>query len=235
MAPIRRNRNGPAQLPHPVRLQAKMADPVTSPNGGPFTLILENQSRAVSSHTDVRVHKKIKRLHGTHHKLDFAEESGGAVMLGKPVLQHASDEKSSLQNQQMEDKHRDSEPDRNNMSPAGKVRVLIKTVELTHRILIMRNCMSLELMQFLSSGKEKKKNVMSKVIRSIYAQHPTYFLAYSVGRFFVELQNGVHEDLYQAVMQFLSTQMSSPKVHCRNAYRGTPHGNPHGQNRSFIS
>lgn len=143
MAPIRRNRNGPAQLPHPVRLQAKMADPVTSPNGGPFTLILENQSRAVSSHTDVRVHKKINQLHGTHHKLDFAEESGGAVMLGKPVLQHASDEKSSLQNHQMEDKHRD-----NNMSPAGKVRVLIKTIEVAHRILIMRNCVSLELMQF---------------------------------------------------------------------------------------
>jgi len=58
----------------------------------------------------------------------------------------------------------------------------------------------------------KEKNVMSKVIRSIYAQHPTYFLAYSVGRFFVdELQTGVHADLYQAVMQFLSTQMSSLK------------------------
>lgn len=52
---------------------------------------------------------------------------------------------------------------------------------------------------------------MSKVIRSIYAQHPTYVLAYSVGIFFVELQNGVHEDLYQAVMQFLFTQMSSLK------------------------
>lgn len=129
-----------------------MADPVTSPNGsGPSTLILENQSRTVSSHTDVRVHEEINQLHGTHHKLDFAEESGGAVMLEKPVLQHASDETRSLQNHQMEDnldKDRDSEPDRNNMSPAGKVRVLIKTIGSSHRILIMRNCMSLELMRF---------------------------------------------------------------------------------------
>lgn len=134
-----------------------MADPVTSPNGsGPSTLILENQSRTVSSHTDVRVHEEINQLHGTHHKLDFAEESGGAVMLEKPVLQHASDETRSLQNHQMEDKDRDSEPDRNNMSPAGKVRVLIKTIGSTHRILIMRNCMSLELMRFQDLGRKRK-------------------------------------------------------------------------------
>lgn len=139
-----------------------MADPVTSPNGsGPSTLILENQSRTVSSHTDVRVHEEINQLHGTHHKLDFAEESGGeesggAVMLEKPVLQHASDETRSLQNHQMEDKDRDSEPDRNNMSPAGKVRVLIKTIGSSHRILIMRNCMSLELMRFQDLGRKRK-------------------------------------------------------------------------------
>lgn len=137
-----------------------MADPVTSPNGsGPSTLILENQSRTVSSHTDVRVHEEINQLHGTHHKLDFAEESGGAVMLEKPVLQHASDETRSLQNHQMEDnldKDRDSEPDRNNMSPAGKVRVLIKTIGSTHRILIMRNCMSLELMRFQVLRRKRK-------------------------------------------------------------------------------
>lgn len=133
-----------------------MADPVTSPNGsGPSTLILENQSRTVSSHTDVRVHEEINQLHGTHHKLDLAE-SGGAVMLGKPVLQHASDETRSLQNHQMEDKDRDSEPDRNNMSPAGKVRVLIKTIGSSHRILIMRNCMSLELMRFQDLGRKRK-------------------------------------------------------------------------------
>ena len=134
-----------------------MADPVTSPNGsGPSTLILENQSRTVSSHTDVRVHEEINQLHGTHHKLDLAEESGGAVMLGKPVLQHASDETRSLQNHQMEDKDRDSEPDRNNMSPAGKVRVLIKTIGSSHRILIMRNCMSLELMRFQVLRRKRK-------------------------------------------------------------------------------
>ena len=126
-----------------------MAYPVPPPNGGPFTLMLENQSRAVLSHTDVPIHKEIYQLYGTHQMLDSAEESGGAIMFWNPVLQHASEEKSSLQNQQMEDKHRDSEPDPNDMGPAGKVRVLmwIKTIGSTHSILIMRNCMSLDLMQ----------------------------------------------------------------------------------------
>lgn len=127
MVSIRRNWKRPAQLPHTVRMQAKMADPIRPSNGDPLTVILGNQSR-VQSHTDHQTQHsqaKINQVHGIH--LDLASaESGGADKLEKPAPREVdSEEKSSLQTHQMGDMHGFSRPNQENIFPGGKVCVLI--------------------------------------------------------------------------------------------------------------
>lgn len=128
MVPIRRNWKRPAQLPQSVRMKAKMADPIRPSNGGPFTLMLGNQSRLLS-HTDhqtLNSREKINQVLGTHHVLaSAAEESAGADKFVKPAPQEVNSEKSSLQNHQLKDSHEVSEPNQENILPDGKVCVLI--------------------------------------------------------------------------------------------------------------
>lgn len=98
-----------------------MADPIRPSNGGPYTLI--------QSHTDhqtLHSQTKIIQVHGIHLDLASAEESGGADKLEKPALQEVnSEEKTSLQNHQMRDRHGVSEPNQENIFPGRQVCVLI--------------------------------------------------------------------------------------------------------------